>query len=67
MPDAVFLHEHEAVVELERSVVECADVGVDVGVFANNGDTFPFIGMTEVRHDNFHIRVFCRDRVEMTR
>ena len=45
MPDAVFLHQHQAVVELEGSIMECRDVGVDIGVLADDHRRLALVGV----------------------
>ena len=55
-PDAVLLHEHETVIELERAIVQCRQIGVDVAVFARHDDSLALVGMTDVGHDDPYFR-----------
>ena len=67
VPHAVFLHQHQAVVELERPVVQRADVGVDVRVLADRHHALALVGMAQVGHDDLHLREADRHRVEVPR
>src|SRR5438128_412484 len=55
VPNAILLNKHQTVVELERSIVQCADIGVNVWMLANHGDALALIRMRNVRHNDLHV------------
>ena len=50
--DAIFDGGHESLVMSKRTVVQGGNVGVKVGVFANQHDAFVLPGVSHVRNDN---------------
>jgi len=67
VPDSVFLDEHQAVEELPGTIVQRADVGVDVGMFADRRDAFAFVWMAQMGHNNADFGKAARDFVESAR
>ena len=66
-PPALQLRQHQAVVELEGPVVQRAHVGEDVVVLADGDEALGFVGMAEVREDDFDAGEFQRDRLDEAR
>ena len=54
-PDTVFLNKHQSVVKLPRSVVDRADICVDVWMLPDHGCALAAVGMREVSHDDSDI------------
>ncbi len=67
IPNAVFLHQHQALVELERAVMQRADVGEHVGMFADRHDALALVRMTQVGEDEPHAGIFQRHRLDEAR
>src|SRR5215813_3109934 len=63
VPDAVFLHEHERMIQLERAVVERRYIRIDIGMLADGHYTFAFVRMAQVRHDDANFGKACGDFV----
>ena len=52
-------------VELEWTIVQRGDVGVDVGVFSDHGNAFAFVGMPQMRQDDLDVRKTNSDRIQV--
>ena len=46
VPHTVLLNQHQAVVQLKGSVMQSADVGIHIGVLADDGDALVFVRMS---------------------
>ena len=52
VPYRVFLDEHETVIELKGTVVQSGNIGIYVGMLADDRHGFAFVGMAEMGHDD---------------
>ncbi len=55
VPDAVLLHQHQRVIQLERTIVQRGAIRIHIRMLADDDNAFALIRMAQVSHDDLHI------------